>query len=58
MNWRDPKLMGAARHLLTSLGPLLAVYGVTTDAYWQIIVGVGMAVWGFWASVTAPEKRK
>ena len=54
---RNPKVMGALRHMLTSLGPLLAAHGVTTDIYWQITVGVLMATLGFYASLTAPEKR-
>lgn len=58
MKLRDPRVQGALRHLLTSLGPLLAAHGVTTDAYWQISVGVLMAAVGFWASITAPEKRQ
>ncbi len=58
MKLRDPRVMGALRHLLTSLGPLLAAHGVTDDQTWQIWVGVTMAAIGFWASMTAPEKRK
>lgn len=52
-----PKVMGALRHLLTSMGPLLAAHGVTTDGYWQIGVGVLMAILGFYASLTAKEKQ-
>lgn len=58
MTIRDPRVMGALRHLLTSVGPLLAAHGVTTEAYWQIGVGVFMALLGFWASITAPEKKQ
>lgn len=53
----SPKVMGAFRHMLTSLGPLLAAHGVTTDAYWQLIVGIIMALIGFAASWYAPEKK-
>lgn len=53
---KDPKVQGALRHLLTSVGPVLASHGVTTEAYWQIIVGLLMAGLGFWASWTAKEK--
>ena len=38
------KVRGQLRHLLTAFGPLLASHGITTDAYWQIIVGILMAV--------------
>lgn len=57
MKLHDPKVQGALRHLLTSIGPLLAANGVTTDAYWQIGVGFFMAAVGFWASITAKEKK-
>lgn len=53
---KDPKVQGAFRHLMTSLGPLLAARGVVEDIYWQMVVGLVMAVVGFWASWTAPEK--
>lgn len=52
-----PQMMGAMRHLLTSLGPLLAAHGVTTEGYWQIGVGVAMALLGFVASWKSPEKK-
>lgn len=55
---QDPKVQGAIRHLLTSLGPLLASHGVVTEAYWQIAVGVAMALLGFWTSWTAKEKKQ
>ena len=53
-----PQVMGALRHLLTSLGPLLAAHGVTTEAYWQMAVGILMALVGFIASWKAPEKKQ
>lgn len=55
---RNPQVQGALRHLLTASGPLLAAWGVTDEATWAIAVGIGMAAIGFWASVTAPEKRQ
>ncbi|MBY6005363.1 hypothetical protein KUV62_15665 [Salipiger bermudensis] len=55
---RKPQVQGALRHLLTSMGPLLAAHGITTDAYWQGVVGIFMALLGFWLSVTAPEKKQ
>lgn len=53
---KDPKVQGALRHLLTSVGPLLATNGVVSDIKWQIGVGIVMAGIGFWASWTAKEK--
>lgn len=55
---KDPRVQGALRHLLTALGPLLAAKGIVDDATWQILVGVAMAALGFYASLTAPEKKK
>lgn len=55
---RNPQVQGALRHLLTATGPLLAAWGVTDEATWAIFVGLGMAGLGFWASITAPEKRQ
>ncbi|MFV1620454.1 hypothetical protein [Phaeobacter sp. JH20_26] len=66
---RNPKVQGALRHLLTAIGPVLAVIMAAEDpaallraligaAGWPSLVGVIMAVLGFWASVTAPEKRQ
>ena len=52
-----PQVMGAFRHLLTAVGPMLAANGWTTDAEWQIAVGIVMAVLGFLASWYAPEKK-
>jgi len=46
----SPKLRGGVRHLLSSLGPLLAMHGVTTDAYWQVCVGILMAALAFYDS--------
>ena len=46
----SPKMRGALRHLLSALGPLLAANGVTTDAHWQILVGVTMAALAFYDS--------
>lgn len=53
----SPKMRGALRHLLSSLGPLVAAHGITTDAYWQTGVGVLMALLAFYDSWTAPEKK-
>lgn len=52
----NPKMRGAVRHMLSSLGPLLATHGFTTEAYWQMIVGVIMALLAFYDSWTAKEK--
>lgn len=51
-----PKMRGALRHALSSLGPLIAAHGITSDAYWQTLVGVLMASLAFYDSWTAPEK--
>ena len=53
----SPKMRGALRHLLTSIGPLVAAHGVTSEAYWAIIVGLLMGALGFYDSWTAPEKK-
>ena len=67
---RDPKIQGQLRHLLTALGPVVAVLvaidasGVATPAEvwrallreWPAMVGFLMAGLGFWASWTAKEK--
>lgn len=52
-----PKVQGAFRHLLTSIGPLVATNGIATEAEWQVAVGVIMAILGFAASWFAPEKN-
>lgn len=65
---RNPKVQGALRHLLTAIGPVLAVIMAADDPWalllalfsaagWPSLVGVIMAGLGFWASLTAPEKR-
>ena len=54
---KDPKVQGALRHALTALGPLIAASGITTDALWQIVVGIVMAFIGFYTSWTAKEKK-
>lgn len=46
----SPKMRGALRHMLSSVGPLLAAHGVTTDAYWQVLVGLLMAALAFYDS--------
>lgn len=51
------KMRGALRHMLSSVGPLLAAHGITTDAYWQILVGILMAGLAFYDSWKAPEKK-
>lgn len=38
------RMRGQLRHMLTMLGPLLASHGVTSETYWQIVVGVLMAL--------------
>lgn len=53
----SPQVRGALRHLLSSIGPLVAIHGVTTDAYWQMGVGVLMAALAFYDSWTAAEKK-
>ena len=49
----SPKMRGALRHALTGLGPLLARHGVTSDEYWQIVVGVMMAALAVYDSWTS-----
>jgi len=56
-NLRNPKVLGQIRHFLTAAGPLLVHHGVTTEAYWAMLVGLAMAALGFIASWTAPEKK-
>jgi len=46
----SPKMRGAVRHLLSAIGPLVAANGITTDANWQIGVGILMAVLAFYDS--------
>jgi hypothetical protein len=66
---RNPKVQGQLRHLLTAIGPVLAVVLASDEpaalvrsliggAGWPSLVGVIIAAIGFWASVTAPEKRQ
>jgi hypothetical protein len=50
------RIQGQLRHLLTTFGPLLAAHGLTTDAVWQLWVGLTMAILGFAGSWFAPEK--
>lgn len=65
---KDPKVQGALRHLLTALGPVLFLFMAAPDpvallrtlisaAGWPSLVGLLMAVLGFWQSWTAREKR-
>ena len=53
----DPRVQGALRHLLTSVGPLVASHGWTTEANWQLFTGIGLSLLGFYASWTASEKN-
>jgi len=66
---RNPKVQGALRHLLTALGPMLAILAAVDDPMallkslialenWPAVVGLLMAVLGFWASWTAKEKKE
>lgn len=52
-----PQVQGSLRHLLTAAGPMLAANGWTTDAEWQIAIGIVMAMLGFLTSWFAPEKK-
>ena len=52
----SPRMQGQLRHLLTSIGPVLATHGVMADAMWQVWAGLFMATLGFVASWFAPEK--
>lgn len=63
-----PKVQGALRHLLTAVGPVLAIFLATPDpieaaksliseAGWQSTVGLLLALLGFYASWRAPEKK-
>jgi len=65
---RDPRVRGALRHLLTAIGPVIAVVTAADDPVallgslfapqnWTALVGMVMAALGFWASWTAPEKQ-
>ena len=53
----DPKVNGAFRHLLTSMGPVLAINGFGSESEWQLYLGLVMAVLGFVGSWTANEKK-
>lgn len=53
-----PRVQGALRHALTSIGPIVAYLGVAEDATWQIWVGAVMAFIGFAGSWFAPEKKQ
>lgn len=66
---RNPKVQGALRHLLTAIGPVLALLAAVEEPLafvaslirpenWPALVGVLMAVLGFWASWAAPEKAE
>jgi len=65
---RNPKVQGALRHLLTAIGPVMAVVMTAPDPWalakslmgsagWPAVVGLIMAGLGFWTSWTAKEKR-
>ncbi len=53
----SPKIQGSLRHVLTSVGPVLAMNGTASESDWQVGVGVIMAVIGFVGSWVAPEKQ-
>ncbi|UWR66226.1 hypothetical protein K4L02_08390 [Phaeobacter inhibens] len=66
---RNPKVQGQLRHLLTAIGPVLAVVLASDDpaalvrsliggAGWPALVALLMAWIGFWASWVAPEKGR
>lgn len=66
---KSPKVQGSLRHLFTAIGPVLALImahrepaellkTMISDAGWPSLVGVIMAATGFWASLTAPEKKQ
>lgn len=63
-----PKVQGALRHLLTAIGPVLAVLMASDDPmtllkslispqHWPSLVGFLIAALGFYASWAAPEKK-
>lgn len=54
----SPQARGVLRHALSSFGPLLAAHGVTTDAYWQILVGVAMALLAVWDSIKTKSTQE
>ncbi|GAB5434802.1 MAG: hypothetical protein EpisKO_41720 [Epibacterium sp.] len=65
---KTPKIQGALRHLLTALGPIIAILMAVDDPFallsslvrpenWPAIVGLLMAALGFWSSWSAPEKQ-
>jgi len=65
---RNPKVQGALRHLLTAIGPVVALLAAVDEPMvflaslirpenWPALVGLLMAALGFWASWVAPEKK-
>lgn len=50
--------LGIIRHILTSVGPLLAYFGFEVEEQaWIAVVGLSMSLIGFLWSVKAPEKK-
>lgn len=53
-----PKVMGQLRHLMNTVGALMAARGYVTDIDWQIGAGVGLALIAFAGSILAKEKSE
>lgn len=53
---RNPKVLGAFRHLLSTLGGVLAAQGIVTATMWETYTGLGFALLALLLSVTASEK--
>lgn len=50
--------LGVARHVLTALGPIIAMSGVFDAATWEILVGAGLTIAGtVWSVVDKLKKR-
>ena len=52
-----PKIFGQLRHLMNTIGAVLATHGAVNDLDWQVWSGLALAVVAFAGSLMASEKQ-
>jgi len=53
----SPRVSGQLRHLLSTVGGVLAMHGAVDGGDWEMYVGCLMALIAFMSSWRAPEKQ-
>lgn len=52
-----PKIFGQLRHMMNTIGAVLATHGAVNDLDWQVWSGLALAVLAFVGSLLAQEKQ-